>query len=176
VGASTLNIASITSSGDFSISNNTCGATVNAGASCDVSITFTPTKKGARSGTLSFTDNAPGSPQTVALSGMGQSLTLSPTSLNFGTVAVGVTSASQPVTVNNASSASVTFTGFTLSGNAAADYLITANTCGATIAGGANCSVSVAFKPTTTGNRAGKLNVKNNGGGTVTTSLTGTGN
>jgi Abnormal spindle-like microcephaly-assoc'd, ASPM-SPD-2-Hydin len=175
VGASTLNIASITSSGDFSISNNTCGATVNAGASCDVSITFTPTKKGARSGTLSFTDNAPGSPQTVALSGMGQSLTLSPTSLNFGTVAVGVTSASQPVTVHNASSASVTFTGFTLSGTAAADYLITANTCGATIAGGANCSVSVALKPTTTGKRAAKLNVKNNGGGTVTASLTGTG-
>jgi hypothetical protein len=177
VGSATLNISSITASGDFSISNNTCGATVAAGANCAVSVTFTPTKKGARKGTLSFNDNAPGSPQTVALSGTGQSVVVSPTSLNFGTVAVGNTSSEQIVTVTNLNSITVTFTGIVLAGTAAGDYLISSNTCGATIAGGASCSVGVEFKPITTGKRAAKLNVKNNGGGSPAgTSLTGTGN
>jgi hypothetical protein len=177
VGNATLNISSVTASGDFSISNNTCGATVAAGANCAVSVTFTPTKKGARKGTLSFNDNAPGSPQTVALSGTGQSVVVSPTSLNFGTVAVGNTSSEQVVTVTNLNSITVTITSIAFAGTAAGDYLISSNTCGATIAGGASCSVGVEFKPITTGKRAAKLNVKNNGGGSpATTSLTGTGN
>jgi hypothetical protein len=176
VGNATLNISSITASGDFSISNNTCGATVAAGANCAVSVTFTPTKKGARKGTLSFNDNAPGSPQTVALSGTGQSVVVSPTSLNFGTVAVGNTSSEQIVTVTNLNSITVTITSIAFAGTAAGDYLISSNTCGATIAGGASCSVGVEFKPITTGKRAAKLNVKNNGGGSpASTSLTGTG-
>jgi hypothetical protein len=175
VGAGTLHLSNVATTGNYSISSNTCGATVNSGASCTVKVTFTPTKKGTLTGTLSFTDDAPGSPQSVTLKGSGQSLSVAPPSLNFGSVAVGVTSPSQSVIVTNVSAATVTFTGFTLSGSAAADYLITANTCGATIAGGANCSVSVAFKPTTTKKRAAKLNVKNNGGGTVSATLTGTG-
>ena len=175
-GNATLNISSITASGDFHISNNTCGPTVAAGANCAVSVTFNPTKKGARNGALTFTDNAPNSPQTVALKGTGQSITVSPTSLNFGSVAVGNTSAQKNVTVTNVSSTTVTFTGFAFAGTAAGDYLISANTCGATIAAGASCSVGVQFKPTTTGKRAAKLNVKNNGGGSpATVSLTGTG-
>jgi hypothetical protein len=175
-GTATLNISSITTSGDYHISNNTCGATVAAGANCAVSVTFTPTKKGKRTGNLTFTDNAPTSPQVVTLTGVGQSITVSPTSLNFGTVAVGNTSSQQNVTVTNVGTTVVTFTGFVFAGTAAGDYLISANTCGATIAPGANCSVGVEFKPTTTGKRAAKLNVKNDGGGSPTsTSLTGTG-
>ena len=175
-GSATLNISSITTSGDYHISNNTCGATVAAGANCAVSVTFTPTKKGKRTGNLTFTDNAPTSPQVVTLTGVGQSITVSPTSLNFGTVAVGSTSPQQNVTVTNVGTTTVTFTGFVFAGTAAGDYLISANTCGATIAPGANCSVEVKFKPTTTGKRSAKLNVKNDGGGSpASVSLTGTG-
>jgi hypothetical protein len=176
-GTATLNISGITASGDYQISSNTCGPTVAAGANCAVGVTFTPTKKGKRTGLLSFTDNAPGSPQTVSLTGVGQSITVSPTSLNFGTVAVGNTSSPQAVTVTNVSTATVTFTGFVFSGGASGDYLISANTCGATIAAGANCSVSVEFKPTTVGTRNSKLNVKNNGGGSPSSvNVTGVGN
>jgi hypothetical protein len=175
-GTATLNISSITTSGDYHISNNTCGATVAAGANCAVSVTFTPTKKGKRTGNLTFTDNAPTSPQVVTLTGVGQSITVSPTSLNFGTVAVGSTSSQKNVTVTNVGTTTVTFTGFVFAGTAAGDYLISANTCGATIAAGANCSVGVEFKPITTGKRAAKLNFKNDGGGSPTSvSLTGTG-
>ncbi len=176
-GGATLNIFSIAASGDYHISNNTCGATVAAGANCAVSVTFTPTKKGARNGALTFTDDAPDSPQTVTLKGTGQSIALSPTSLNFGTVTVGNTSSQQNVTVTNVGTTTVTFTGFALAGVAAGDYLISANTCSATIAPGANCSVGVQFKPTKTGTRNAKLNVQNNGGGTPSTAtLIGVGN
>jgi hypothetical protein len=176
-GTATLNISSVTASGDYQISSNTCGPTVAAGANCAVGVTFTPTKKGKRTGLLSFTDDAPGSPQTVSLTGVGQSITVSPTSLNFGTVAVGNTSSPQAVTVTNVSTATVTFTGFVFAGGASGDYLISANTCGATIAAGASCSVSVEFKPTTLGTRNAKLNVKNNGGGSPSSvNVTGVGN
>lgn len=176
-GTATLNISSIVASGDYAISNNTCGATVAAGASCDVSVTFHPTKKGKRTGNLTFTDNAPNSPQNVALTGVGQSIMLSPTGLNFGTVAVGNTSSQQNITVTNVGTTTVTFTGFVFAGAAAGDYLISANTCGATIAAGANCSVGVKFKPTVKATRNAKLNVKNNGGGSPSSAtLTGVGN
>ena len=58
-------------SGDFATVSN-CGTVVAAGASCGVSVTFTPTATGARTGTLSFVDDASGSPQAVTLNGTGQ--------------------------------------------------------------------------------------------------------
>jgi HYDIN/CFA65/VesB-like, Ig-like domain len=71
----------------------------------------------------------------------------------------------------------VTFTGFALAGAAPGDYLITANSCGATIAPGASCSVRIAFKPTISGARNAKLNVQNNGGGSpAVATLKGIGN
>ncbi|HKB97381.1 MAG TPA: choice-of-anchor D domain-containing protein [Terriglobales bacterium] len=175
-GSATLNISSITASGDFAISSKTCGSQVTAGASCTVSITFKPTAKGTRKGNLSFTDDAPGSPQIVALTGVGVSIVVNPTALNYATITVGQTSSPQSITVSNVGPAIVTFSGFTLSGTAPADYSITANTCGATIAPGANCSVSVVFKPTVTGKRNAKFNVMNNGGGSPSSAtLTGIG-
>src|SRR5438034_345605 len=41
----------------------TSPATLAAGANCTINVTFTPTASGARTGTLSLTDNAGGSPQ-----------------------------------------------------------------------------------------------------------------
>ena len=78
-GTVTLTISSITPSGDFS-QTNTCGTTVNAGANCTISVTFKPTAAGMRTGTLSISDNAAGSPQSVALSGTGQDFSFSPPS------------------------------------------------------------------------------------------------
>jgi uncharacterized delta-60 repeat protein len=176
-GNATLNISGISANLDYHISTKTCGATLAAGANCAVSVTFTPTAKGARNGTLTFNDNAPNSPQTVALSGTGQSISLSPAALNFGIIRVGVTSASQSITVSNVGPSTVTFTGFALAGTAPGDYLITANTCAASIAPAASCSVRIAFKPTTSGTRNAKLNVNNNGGASpAVATLTGSGN
>jgi hypothetical protein len=65
-----LTINSIAASGDFTQSNN-CGSSLAAGGSCTISIQFTPTVLGARSGTLSINDSDSSSPQTVAMSGTG---------------------------------------------------------------------------------------------------------
>jgi hypothetical protein len=84
-GAVPLTISSIAASGNFAVSTgvNACGSTVAAGANCLVYVTFRPTATGTRTGTLSITDNAPGSPQTAALSGTGMdfSVSASPSSL-----------------------------------------------------------------------------------------------
>jgi hypothetical protein len=175
-GTGTLNISSIAISGDFAISAKTCGSTVAAGASCTVSVTFTPTAINTRTGTLTFTDDANPATQTVALSGIGTAISLSPTSLNFGTLAVGTTSAAKSITVHNAGTSTVTFTGFSIAGTNPGDYLISGNTCGASLAGGGSCTVSLQFKPTAAGTRKGTLRVADNGGGSPqTAALTGVG-
>lgn len=82
-GQAALTISSIAASGDFA-ETNTCGTGVAAGATCSISVTSTPTVAGTRTGTLTVTDNAPGSPQTVSLTGSGYTvgLTSSSTSLS----------------------------------------------------------------------------------------------
>ena len=57
-GNGTLMITSIAASGDFSESN-TCGASLAAGASCAINVTFRPAAKGIRTGAVSVTDDAP---------------------------------------------------------------------------------------------------------------------
>jgi len=80
-GTATLNLSNIATSGDFALATVTktkkvtpcvAGGTVAPGATCEVKVTFTATQAGARTGSLTFTDNAPGSPQSVALSGTGK--------------------------------------------------------------------------------------------------------
>jgi hypothetical protein len=56
--------------GDFSESNN-CPSSLNAGGTCTVTVTFKPTRTGARSAILYVTDTGGGSPQTVSLAGTG---------------------------------------------------------------------------------------------------------
>ena len=88
-GTQTLSITNITTSGDFS-QTNTCGASqnvLNVGQSCNISVTFSPVASGARNGSLSISDNAVGSPQSVALSGTGiAQFTLTSSSPNVTTV------------------------------------------------------------------------------------------
>ena len=55
---------------DFGESDN-CGSSLASAASCIINLTFTPPAVGTVTGTLSITDNASGSPQTVSLSGTG---------------------------------------------------------------------------------------------------------
>ena len=173
-GSATLQLDNVATTGDFAVQTNTCGTQLLAGNSCSLTIAFTPTVKGARTGVLELTDNAPTNPQTVALKGTGVSITLSPTSVNFGSEAIGQSSAPQTFTISNVSTASVTVNSISISG-ATTDYSISANTCGASLAAGANCSLNVVFDPTKTGKRNGKLTVSNNGGAAATATLTGTG-
>jgi hypothetical protein len=89
-GVDVLNITSITPSGDFAVVSN-CGSTVASGASCAVSVSFTPTAAGTRTGSLSFVDDASGSPHTVTLTGTGQTAPSSTGGTPSGSYTVTVT-------------------------------------------------------------------------------------
>lgn len=58
--------------GDFAVAQNDCGSSLAAGASCTVSITFTPSVPGPHFGYFATFDNAPLGLQSTSLSGSGQ--------------------------------------------------------------------------------------------------------
>jgi hypothetical protein len=70
-------------------------------------VTFKPKAKGALTGSVSVTDNAPGSPQALPLTGTGTYVQLSPASLIFGNQPVGTSSLSKKITLTNKGSATV---------------------------------------------------------------------
>ena len=90
-GDAALTIASVaTSPADFG-SLNACGSTVAPGSSCAVGVFFDPTETGTRTGTLTITDNAGGSPQSVTLSGSGEDFAIAPSGSSTVTVNPGQT-------------------------------------------------------------------------------------
>ena len=176
-GTAALAITSISASGDFA-EPQTCDSSVATGATCTISVTFTPTAAGSRTGTLTITDNAGDSPQTVALSGTGTppavaapAVTLSPTSLTFASQTDGSTSVAQTITLTNSGTAALSITSISTSG----DFAET-QTCGSSVATGATCAISVTFTPTATGNRTGTLTITDNASGSPqTVAMSGTG-
>jgi hypothetical protein len=76
-GAAPLAINSVTASGDYRVSVNTCRGTTLAGKSCTMSVVFNPKAPAARQGTVLVHDNAPGSPQRIVLSGKGSDFSVS---------------------------------------------------------------------------------------------------
>ena len=167
--------------GDFAISSNTCGATLASGSNCSVGVTFTPTSINTRTGTLTFTDNATVSMQRVSLSGVGTEVNLSSTSLSFGSVKVGTTSAAQTITVTNLSNAnSLTFTSVAIGGSDAGDFIVSGNTCPlspTSLGPLATCQIAIEFAPASTGTRSASLILTDNGGGSPqSVALSGSGN
>ena len=164
----------IAASGDFAETNN-CGVSLLAGGVCTISVTFTPTAAGTRTGTILVTDNATGSPQTVTLSGTGTAATpgimLAPSALTFASATVGTTSTAQTLTLSNPGTGALAVTSIAASG----DFGQT-NTCGASVAAGTNCTVSVTFTTTATGTRTGAITITDNATGSPqSVTLTGTG-
>ncbi|HEV2396701.1 MAG TPA: FG-GAP-like repeat-containing protein, partial [Candidatus Sulfotelmatobacter sp.] len=69
-GKTLLAIHSMKATGQFSVTS-TCGTSLAAKASCTISVTFSPTTAGLKSGTVQINDSASAKPQVVALSGTG---------------------------------------------------------------------------------------------------------
>ena len=167
-GKATLTITSIaitgTNIGDFPEST-TCTSSLAAGASCLIKVQFKPSATGARSASVSITDNAAGSPQQAPLSGTGTTAKLAPTPLGFGTLAVGLTSAVHKVTLTNLGTTPITISSIAVTGTEAGDFPETATTCASSLAAAASCTVSLEFQPTTTGARSANLTVTDNAAG-----------
>ena len=171
-GQAPLSITSIAASGDFAVTSS-CGSTLPVSSSCSISVTFSPTMAGSRTGKVAITDDASGSPQMIALTGIGTvpAVMLSTVALNFAAQVIGTTSAAQTVTLMNSGQASLSITGIAASGNFA-----TQTTCGSMLAAGANCTISVTFTPTAAGNQEGQITIVDDASGSPqTVSLTGTG-
>ena len=122
-GTAPLNIASMSITGDFTQTND-CGSSVSAGSSCTITVKFAPGATGARTGTLTVNDNAPGNPHTATLSGNGTDFQLG----SSGTLTATIT-AGQTATYNLGLTGAGGFTG-----------LVTLSCSGAPLAG--TCSVS----------------------------------
>jgi len=94
-------------------------------------------------------------------------------SLNFGSQKVKTESAPQNIIFSNSGTDPLGIGSITLTGSS---YLITSNTCGAAVAAGSNCTISVAFKPKATGTQTGTVTIKEfNANSPLTVSLTGVG-
>src|SRR5207302_8213533 len=121
------------------------GSSLAPGASCTINVTFKPTQSGIRTGTASITDNAPGSPQKVSLTGTGTVVELNPATLNFGVVQVGY-SKSLPTMLTNVGSTTLNFSGITTTGTDA-DEFSQNNTCNSSVGAGQSCTITVTFRP-----------------------------
>jgi sugar lactone lactonase YvrE len=186
-GGTTVTFTNIVTTGDFSGATLAqCPSIAVEGTPCTFQVSFKPTQAGTRTGTIVFTDNATGSPQTVTLTGTGTggaaTVTVAPGSLTFGSQALSTTSAPLSVTVTNTGTAAVNFTGFTITGADAGDFSVPLPTSGAgcsatgTLAGGASCTINVLFTPQAAGARTATLLIADNATGSPqTVALSGTG-
>jgi hypothetical protein len=162
---------------EFVISSNTCGSSIGGHSSCKIGVTFEPVTPGSKSATLTITDTATNSPQTVSLTGTGVApVTVTPSSETFAAQKVGTTSPPKVITVKNNLPTALKMSGNTFKGTNAHDFSQSGTTCKATLPAGASCTISVTFKPTAKGKRVATLNIADSAiTSPQTVSLTGTG-
>jgi len=173
-GSVPVNISNISTKGPFSQTNN-CPSSLAVGANCQIQVKFTPVQKGLATGNLSVTDDAKGSPQTVALSGTGMEVKLSPAAINFGDQKVGTKSSPAPITLTNLGKTALTINQIAFKGEDPGDFSQT-NNCGNRVPAGGSCTIQVTFTPQVKGKRSASLEVSDNGGGSPQrVLLTGTG-
>jgi beta-propeller repeat-containing protein/HYDIN/CFA65/VesB family protein len=176
-GTVAVTITKIATTGPYSQTNN-CPASLLAAATCTVNVVFTPTKGGTQTGTLSITDSAPNSPQSVALTGTGTVMSFSPSSLNFGTVTEKTSSPPQTITVTNVGTTTVAIASIKITGSRVTSFSET-NNCPispSTLAAGGKCTVNVVFTPQLKGALNADVTFVDAGGGSPqTVPLAGTG-
>ena len=145
------------------LETDTCNSNIQPGASCTVTVTFTPASSGTRTAALIISaSNSQNSPQTVQLSGSEVApvgtLSLGSTTLSFPSQPILRSSVAQALMISNRGTASLPAPAFAFGGSNAADFSLT-NSCQAVITAGANCSVTVTFTPSSVGSVTATLSV-----------------
>lgn len=160
-GEGEVEIQGVAATGDFDQTSD-CVGTLAVGAACTVSVTFTPTAVGTRTGELQINTDVFTEPRVASLSGTGlenaPAAVLSPSSLDFGAQVLDTASDPNTVTLSNDGSADLEITDVVLDG----PFSLDTNGCGAIVAPGASCSLGVVFSPTTLGPAEGSLVVDGN--------------
>lgn len=175
-GISVSNVGGNTADFPNVVAGTTCTTTLAASSSCNYIVKFSPSIVGAESTTLTFTDSA-GS-QTSALSGTGVAagtVTVAPTSQNFGSVSTGSSSANFSFTITSTLSSSTSLSISNVGGNTA-DFpnVVAGTTCTSTLPASSSCTYIAKFSPSITGAESTTLTVVDSAG-TQTSALSGTG-
>jgi hypothetical protein len=142
--------ASPTTSGDYAVTNSSGCNSVAAGASCAITVVFTPTALGARPGVLTVASNGNSLPSTLTGTGIPD-ISVSASTLAFGNLDVGA-SATQNLIVTNNASGPVAFPLALTSG-----AFTEKSFCPATLPAGVTCGIAVTFTPPSTGPQSSSL-------------------
>jgi Abnormal spindle-like microcephaly-assoc'd, ASPM-SPD-2-Hydin len=159
-----LNISGISITSAEYTETDTCqGQPVAPQGTCTISVYFKPSTSGVRPGSLLITDDASTSPHTIALAGTGasSSISVSPTTLAFGSQALSNSTAGQNITVTNSGFSDVTISSVLASGS----YSETDTCSGTLIKPGQNCNIIVTFTPAVTGSIPGTITITDNAAG-----------
>lgn len=145
------------SGGGFTCSTTCSTGTPYAnGTSCSISAQFSPSFTGSQSTTIFLCDNAAGSPRSITLSGNGtvpSTLSISPTSWDFGSVLVGGKSEQKAFLISNNGTSPAPIGPVHTTGA----FTLESTTCGSEVPAGSSCNANVAFAPTAPGFAAGDL-------------------
>jgi hypothetical protein len=149
---------------DYSFDNQltTCaGVSLAPDASCSVDVIFRPTSAGPRAATLAFTAS-PGGSGTISLMGSAfmPNLVFVPTTVDFG-VLRSASSLTRTVELRNEGTASVPIDNIVTTGT---DFARGLSSCGATLAAGASCDITVSVTSDALGALSGTLEVTSDGG------------
>src|SRR5256712_9838888 len=148
--------------------------TLPPGQGSTITVRFAPQAAGSATGSLTVVSNDPHSPSMIALNGTGDQPQLSviPTSVSFGDVAVG-TRNTQTITLINSGTGNMTISQATPSGNG---FSMTGLTVPLTLSAGQRTSFNVAFAPTSAGSVTGSLSLVSDAPNSPSTiALSGTG-
>ena len=164
-----INIASVTPpSAPFSITSNGCGGALQPGTTCVVTMVFSPTSPGGASSSLNVSGD--GLSVSASLVGAGRdnvkpgSLTIKPTSANYGSGPLGTVIAPKKFKVTNPGQTAVPLAGVGLSGAGADQFQITSNGCTTSLAPAASCTIEVGATITREGTLSATLGVVGTGG------------
>lgn len=175
--ATTALSTAISGSSDYAITTDGCTTkTLLAAGTCVITVTFTPTSGGQKSGTLTVSA-VTGGTTASNLTGIGLTsavLTVSPAIFTFpaGTVS-GTMSAAQTFTVTNTGGVVSGAVASVIGGTDATQFGVASSTC-TTVAPGGSCTIGVVFKPTAAGGKAGTLTLTASPGGSAAATLGGT--
>jgi hypothetical protein len=174
-GGSTVTVSQATVTGTgFSLSGLTLPLTLNPGQSFTFSAIFAPAVAGSVSGSISVISNGSNPTLTIALSGTGTAagmLTVTPATLDFGSVVVG--SSKNLTGALSASGSSVTVSSVAVS---TSEFSVSGVSFPFTIAAGQSTSFTVTFKPQASGTASASASFVSNASNSPTIeALTGTG-
>ncbi len=162
-GNAPLTISQVSASAQFLEADNCTGQTLAPGGQCAAQVSFAPSAVGSQTGTLQVSGNVLGGYSSIPLSGTGSGMStvqVAPALYAFPDTGVKASSVAHVFTVTNSGSSTATLQVPQVSG----DFRIGTNSCGAALAGMANCSFTVIFTPAAAGVRTGIASLQDNTG------------